>query len=136
MDILAHLGDICDFIDDQLGVSGELVQGMDRDEAAFVQTDADARQRRVLVHCELGISRSASIVIAYLMRSQRKSLGMALSAVNRARAVKPSDNFMEQLTVWEAVGFQVWEDGDGQVPKRAYLAYLDEKAGTNSIKAS
>lgn len=128
MDILAHLGDICDFIDEQLGLSDELVPTTAKDGTPGTAS-GDTKGGNVLVHCELGISRSPAIVIAYLMKRQRKGLDAALSTVNRERAVKPSENFREQLGLWETMGFQVWEDKERSVPKAAYQEYLDKRAG-------
>jgi hypothetical protein len=52
----------------------------------------------VLVHCTLGISRSASIVTSYLMLAGRLRLGDALALLRTARRwVKPNDGFEAQL---------------------------------------
>jgi len=58
-----------------------------------------------LVHCYAGISRSATICIAYLMWSEDLSLGAAYSVVERARSVvQPNDGFRVQLQVFESLG--------------------------------
>jgi len=52
----------------------------------------------VLVHCLMGISRSATIVIAYLMMEQNISRDEAFSFVRSKRdRVYPNDGFMRQL---------------------------------------
>jgi hypothetical protein len=57
----------------------------------------------VLVHCYQGISRSATIVISYLMRSCGLPLRDALAAVVAARpVVRPNDAFLKQLAAYEA----------------------------------
>jgi predicted protein tyrosine phosphatase len=58
---------------------------------------------KVLVHCQAGVSRSPTIVIAYLLaRSQYKSLTDAFSFVKDRRAiVAPNINFMGQLLEFE-----------------------------------
>jgi protein-tyrosine phosphatase len=52
----------------------------------------------ILVHCMQGISRSPSIVIAYLMKCKKYNLTRALKTVKHRRPeVKPNQAFMEQL---------------------------------------
>ncbi|ENN71336.1 hypothetical protein YQE_11951, partial [Dendroctonus ponderosae] len=52
----------------------------------------------VLVHCNAGISRSASVVIAYLIIKRNLLFDDAYALVKQARAtVKPNDGFMKQL---------------------------------------
>lgn len=56
----------------------------------------------VLVHCVQGLSRSATVVAAYLMWSRRINATQALEAVRRAREqVWPNPGFQEQLVVYE-----------------------------------
>lgn len=57
-----------------------------------------------LVHCRAGISRSATIVIAYLMKTNRWNLSRALSYVRgKRRIIKPNDGFIEQLKKYESL---------------------------------
>ena len=52
----------------------------------------------VLVHCHAGISRSASIVIGYLMKYQNMDLKTSLMFVLKKRpCIQPNDGFMKQL---------------------------------------
>eukprot|EP00795_Rhopilema_esculentum_P011452 gene11452-21657_t len=52
----------------------------------------------ILVHCNAGISRSATIIIAFLMIEKQLGLEDALELVKRARpASKPNPGFMKQL---------------------------------------
>ncbi|ATY58948.1 Dual specificity catalytic domain [Cordyceps militaris] len=107
MDLLPFLGRVCDFIKKHAqGPAGD----------------------NVLVHCHVGISRSASMVIAYLMREEKRSLDDVLAEVKSKRKVRPSSNFMEQLRVWDAVGYQIWQDSKETIPKVEYQAYLDRRA--------
>lgn len=56
----------------------------------------------VLVHCAAGISRSATVCIAYLMRYQGYTLKEALELCQKARPiVEPNEGFMEQLKLFE-----------------------------------
>lgn len=57
---------------------------------------------RVLVHCQAGVSRSPTIVIAYLMARSQKTLADAFSFVKDRRSiVAPNLNFMGQLLEFE-----------------------------------
>ena len=58
---------------------------------------------RVLVHCNAGISRSVSIVIAFLMSRRQKSLCEAMAQVKAARPrAQPNVGFVEQLKMYES----------------------------------
>ena len=53
---------------------------------------------KILVHCSAGISRSPSLVVAYLMKSRGMPLKAALGQVVRARPqVSPNPGFLSQL---------------------------------------
>lgn len=57
---------------------------------------------RVLVHCQAGISRSATICLAYLIHAQRVRLNEAFDFVKRRRQViSPNLAFMGQLQQFE-----------------------------------
>ena len=52
----------------------------------------------MLVHCYAGVSRSATIIIAYLMKIMKWDLNTAFDFVKHKRVVaKPNDGFMNQL---------------------------------------
>lgn len=80
------------------------------------------------VHCDRGVSRSARVLIAYLMRTYRWSFNDAFASVAEKRRIKPNENFKEQLQVWEAVGCEIWGDSEGKIPKAEYAAYLGKRA--------
>jgi len=57
---------------------------------------------KVLVHCQAGQSRSASIVLAYLIHSEGYTLRDAYKYLKTRRVcVKPNPNFFLQLLSWE-----------------------------------
>ena len=74
----------------------------------------------VLVHCEYGVSRSPTIVIAYLMWKRGLKFEDALAMVKEKRKIKPSANFTKQLQIWEQVGYEIWENSETKVPKAPY----------------
>ncbi|KAM3722516.1 Dual specificity protein phosphatase [Dirofilaria immitis] len=55
----------------------------------------------VLVHCNAGVSRSATIVLSYIMRYNKMTLREALEHVNAIRKVGPNPGFMQQLLRYE-----------------------------------
>ena len=58
----------------------------------------------VLVHCNAGVSRAASIVMAYLMRHYGMSFVEAFRFVKSKRAfVRPNEGFVQQLREYENV---------------------------------
>ncbi|KAI3351768.1 hypothetical protein L3Q82_020606 [Scortum barcoo] len=69
----------------------------------FINT-ARTRGQAVLVHCKMGVSRSASTVIAYAMKQQCWSLDVALAYVRDRRSiVKPNEGFMKQLQTYSGI---------------------------------
>jgi len=58
--------------------------------------------KNVLVHCQQGISRSASVVIAYLIKNHGMSYEFAFAFVKKYRAcIKPNSGFVKCLKEWE-----------------------------------
>ncbi|XP_012241031.1 dual specificity protein phosphatase MPK-4 isoform X2 [Bombus vosnesenskii] len=84
-DLLTHFEDSYEFIDHSL-----------------------QQNEKILVHCYFGISRSATIVIAYLMKKYKKSFYDAFEAVKeKRRFVGPNAGFLAQLKLYEEMGFGV-----------------------------
>ena len=68
---------------------------------AFIQ-NAIQNGGRVLVHCLQGQSRSVTIVCAFLMKSHRLSMTVALAKIRESRPQAcPNPNFGLQLKKWE-----------------------------------
>jgi len=56
----------------------------------------------VLVHCAAGVSRSATVVSAYVMRDQKMKADEAISFVKSKRLqINPNRGFLEQLKIYE-----------------------------------
>ena len=102
-DLLVHMRSACGFIETSIALGG------------------------VLVHCWHGVSRSATFVIAYLMRRDRRSLEDVLIDVKLKRNVRPNASFLDQLKVWEEVEYNVWRDEERRVPKKQYAKILKER---------
>ncbi|CAL5351751.1 unnamed protein product [Camellia sinensis] len=70
--------------------------------------DKSRKEGSVLVHCFAGVSRSAAIITAYLMRTEQLSQEDALESLQKScEFVCPNDGFLEQLKMFEEMGFKV-----------------------------
>uniref|UniRef100_A0AAV2J4K4 protein-serine/threonine phosphatase n=1 Tax=Knipowitschia caucasica TaxID=637954 RepID=A0AAV2J4K4_KNICA len=67
-------------------------------------TKAKKAGGKCLVHCKMGISRSASTVIAYAMKEYNWDLDTALDYVKDKRSItKPNPSFMKQLEEYQGI---------------------------------
>ncbi|XP_067295378.1 protein phosphatase Slingshot homolog 1 isoform X1 [Pseudorasbora parva] len=65
---------------------------------------AKKNQSKCLVHCKMGVSRSASTVIAYAMKENGWSLEKAYNFVKQRRSItRPNASFMRQLAEYEGI---------------------------------
>ena len=69
----------------------------------FIDRVVNKEGKRVLVHCAAGVSRSASVVIAYMMHHHRIPLMEAFKMVRDKRpCINPNSGFQRQLVEFEA----------------------------------
>ncbi|XP_031304456.2 protein phosphatase Slingshot homolog 3 isoform X1 [Camelus dromedarius] len=93
----------------------------------FVEA-ARAQGTRVLVHCKMGVSRSAATVIAYAMKQYGWSLEQALHHVQELRPiVRPNPGFLRQLQTYQGIltasrQSHVWEQKVGGASPEEPLA--------------
>ena len=63
---------------------------------------------KILVHCEAGVSRSVSVMAAYLMRSLKITPKAALDIIRDHRVfAQPNDGFMDQLELYHTLQYDV-----------------------------
>lgn len=68
----------------------------------FKAIEEGLRKGNVLVHCAAGVSRSASIVIAYLMKKNKWTFKIAYEFVKKKRnVIFPNSGFVKQLKMLE-----------------------------------
>lgn len=72
--IAKHFNEVVEFIDEALEGGG-----------------------KVLVNCQMGMSRSSTCVLAYLILRHQMSADEALNTVRKHRDVRPNDGFLRQL---------------------------------------
>ncbi|KFX86739.1 hypothetical protein V490_08891 [Pseudogymnoascus sp. VKM F-3557] len=116
-DILIHLKDACDWIKAGLDSGQQKAKGDDQTQVG------------VLVHCTQGISRSGSIVIAYLMRDLSLDYATALSLAKESRPlIAPNQGFEAQLNVWGQCKYDIFIHDPGSAIPREKYAYKELKS--------
>ncbi|KPI89128.1 putative dual-specificity protein phosphatase [Leptomonas seymouri] len=96
---------------------------MQRDDASYFTTPS------VIVHCMVGVSRSAAIVIAYMMKKFSMSRDAAIQFIRCTRPViQPNPGFQRQLELWESLrGFRIVDEMSTKVLS------LETKAKSNLL---
>jgi protein-tyrosine phosphatase len=71
-------------------------------ECTAIIENAVKKGYKILVHCEQGVSRSASVVIAYLIKYMNMNFLEAYNFVKRGRIIiRPNSGFVMQLRLFE-----------------------------------
>ncbi|NWR73022.1 DS13B phosphatase, partial [Centropus unirufus] len=65
--------------------------------ARYIRAALSSPRGKVLVHCAMGISRSATLVLAFLMICEGMSLADAIRTVRSHRGICPNSGFLRQL---------------------------------------
>ncbi|CAO2642462.1 Dual specificity protein phosphatase 1 [Lemmus lemmus] len=96
----------------------------------FIDSVKDAGGR-VFVHCQAGISRSATICLAYLMRTNRVKLDEAFEFVKQRRSIiSPNFSFMGQLLQFESQVLAPHCSAEAGSPA---MAVLDRGTSTTTV---
>ncbi|KAF1796716.1 dual specificity phosphatase [Mucor lusitanicus] len=115
---ITHVLSLGDF-DNDLDVKIEYknINVMDVDEQNIIQYFDETNEfiqetykagGRILIHCQAGVSRSAAVLAACLMKSKKINRDDALEIIKRKRpSVAPNAGFMEQLSLYFDLGFDV-----------------------------
>lgn len=70
---------------------------------SFIHEVITVKKEKILVHCLAGQSRSATIVVAYLMKYQNLTVEQALQIVQEKRIyANPNKGFRQQLALFQA----------------------------------
>lgn len=92
------------------------------------------RDKTVLFHCRLGVSRSATLVIAFLMRAEKKSLKEAFELTKRRRPkVSPTEVFASALIEYEQ---RVFPERNGDCSVSGVAALTGFRASSHSISSA
>ncbi|XP_038165907.1 dual specificity protein phosphatase 13 [Arvicola amphibius] len=67
--------------------------------ARYIRDALNTPRNRVLVHCAMGVSRSATVVLAFLMICENMTLVDAIQTVQAHRDICPNSGFLRQLQV-------------------------------------
>lgn len=74
----------------------------------FIENALKNPSNKVFVHCVAGISRSASLVIAYIMKTRSMTYGEAHDMVlQRRKVIDPNEGFVRQLTLYHQMRYTI-----------------------------
>lgn len=114
-DLLSKLDSCVQFISDALNAS-----------PSSSLSSSSGSTSSVLVHCHAGQSRSAAIITAYLMKTQKLSAQQAYTKLQHIKPdVKMNEGFFDQLTLYEAMNCEL--DTSSIIYKQFRLKKVTEK---------
>jgi len=78
------------------------------EETSDIIKKALAANEGILVHCQAGVSRSTTLVAAYLMREFSLTADEAISQISAIRSqVEPTEFFLHQLEMYERMNYDI-----------------------------
>lgn len=95
----------------------------------FISKALESKNNKVLVHCVAGMSRSVTIVVAYIAKQTKQSINEVLEheiAPARGGTAIPNEGFLEQLELYSECGYNIsdaepryrqWRLANGLTPK-------------------
>ncbi|XP_006876056.1 PREDICTED: inactive dual specificity phosphatase 27 [Chrysochloris asiatica] len=101
-----------------------------RKAAEFLDEALLTYRGKVLVSSEMGISRSAVLVVAYLMIFHNMAILEALMTVRKKRAIQPNDGFLKQLRELNEKLMEEREEDDGREGKADEVEGGSEEGST------
>eukprot|EP00744_Colponema_vietnamica_P028438 GILI01043241.1.p1 GENE.GILI01043241.1~~GILI01043241.1.p1 ORF type:complete len:360 (+),score=99.25 GILI01043241.1:108-1187(+) len=104
------------------------------DQSFALLTDLEARKLPVIVNCAMGVSRSATMVIGYLMHAHGLSLKDAFSIVRERRSVvQPNKGFMKALVRLES---KLCQENSLVAPSPVFSSVSSSSASLSSSSSS
>ena len=103
--VLSCMGNLSPKYKDQ-SIVQKIIKISDFPESNIMQYFKDSikfidESEKVFVHCFAGVSRSATLVIAYFMWKDKKSFKESLEFIQKHRIVTPNAGFRKQLLILE-----------------------------------
>ena len=95
-------------------------------------------QNRVLVHCAMGMSRSATMVIMYLMRKFQIDYKLAFKIVKaRREIIDPNEGFVKKLAEYDGKQYKLkrtitLKEGEDLIDERDELSDFSQASSSSS----